>query len=139
MVEFDDYTKFAPHSDISKKLSNKNMKDVGIYTMAGPLFFGAMSLFDQKVEEQINEKKKYLIIRMKHVPMIDSSGATRLKNFIEDRNKSGRKVFLTTLQPKVKEILFVDEEFTKLIADNNIFDTTDEALDFIKAKYIDVN
>ncbi|MFA6073276.1 MAG: SulP family inorganic anion transporter [Candidatus Woesearchaeota archaeon] len=137
LVEFDEYTKFAPNKELSKRLNaDHSLKDVGIYTMAGPFFFGAMNVFDSKVEEHIDVKKKYLIIRMKHVPLIDSSGIERMKSFIESRNKGGNKVFLTTLQPKVKEVIFDDEEFKKLIADNNIFDTSEEALDFIKAKYL---
>jgi SulP family sulfate permease len=138
IMEINDLMEHDPHKELQKLLNgDKNLQDkLGIYTMNGPFFFGAMSIFESKISEHVDVKKKYLIIRMKHVPFIDASAITRLKAFIKERNKNSCKVFLTTLQPKVKESLFNDEEFEELISENNIFETTEEAVEFVKKKYM---
>jgi SulP family sulfate permease len=117
--------------------ADPKLKDkVSVYTVNGPFFFGAMSVFDRKLQEHMNATKPYLLLRMKYVPFIDATATERLKQFIRDRNKAGGKVFLVTIQPRVREAIFTDEEFREIIVDNNLFESTEEAVHYIRRKYI---
>ncbi|MEM4755829.1 MAG: SulP family inorganic anion transporter [Candidatus Woesearchaeota archaeon] len=138
LMEIKPIEEYDPTHELSLLLKeNPKLRDnVSIYTLHGPFFFGAMTLFDTKLEEHMHIKKKYIILRMKHVPYIDASAVIRLVDFIKSRNKKGYKVFLAHLQDGVRETLFANPEFQELIVDNNLFDTTDEAIDYILKKYL---
>ncbi|PIN80651.1 sodium-independent anion transporter [Candidatus Woesearchaeota archaeon CG10_big_fil_rev_8_21_14_0_10_32_9] len=133
LTEIHNLEEHDPKQELEKlyKGEAKLKEIVSIYTMNGPFFFGALNIFDNKLEEHIHIKKKYIILRMKHVPFIDTSAIERLITFIKDRNKHESKVYLTTLSQETKKTLFSNKEFLELIAENNIFDTTEEAIQHI--------
>jgi len=106
-------------------------EQVSIYNIHGPFFFGAMNVFDRALNEHIHAKKPFIILRMKHVNFIDSTGVERLKSFIEERGKDSSKVMLVELHPKVKAILMKDEAFLHLMSKQHIFNSTKEAGNYI--------
>lgn len=108
---------------------------VSVYTIHGPFFFGAMSVFDKKINEQIPLKKPILILRMRHVPFIDSTGVVRLNTFLKERKKKKYKVYMTSISPAVRKKLFADEEFKSLMLKDNIFKSTQLAIDRIQQEY----
>ncbi len=107
---------------------------VGIYTLHGPFFFGAMSLFDHKIDEHLQMGRPYTILRMKHVPFIDSTGVLRLVTFLKDREKMHRVVLISGLQLRVKKVLLQNHDFQKLMlkeGEKRLFEHTTEALEYI--------
>ena len=111
----------------------KEIKDkVNVYTINGPFFFGAMNVFDDKVSEEINLQKKYFILRMRHVPFIDSTGVERLKTFIQKQKKRKVVVLMTGLKPEVYAKLFADVEFKHIMDKKYLFDRTSEALHYVE-------
>lgn len=116
------------------KQEKKIKENVSVYTIYGPFFFGAMSIFEKKITEHNDFKKLYLIIRMKNVPFIDSTALVRLKDIVSGRIKSGKEVYLVGLLPSVKKQILEDEEFMSLIGKNHILEGTKEALGEIKKK-----
>jgi SulP family sulfate permease len=104
---------------------------VSVYTLHGPLFFGAMSIFDRKVSEHIDTKMPIVILRMKHVPFIDSTAITRLNSFISSRHRQGYTVLISGLLPEVAESLKKDHEFMRIMSTDHIFEHTNDALDHI--------
>jgi len=111
----------------------KEIKDkVNVYTINGPFFFGAMNVFDDKVSEEINLQKKYFILRMRHVPFIDSTGVERLKTFIQKQKKRKVVVLMTGLKPEVYAKLFADAEFKHIMDKKYLFDRTSEALHYVE-------
>ncbi len=117
-----------------KSLPEKFRNKVEIFTINGPFFFGAINIFDSKISEQINFRKKYIILRMKYVPFIDISGIERLKSFILFQNKQNRIVLLIGLKSEVKRSLFKDKEFVKILTKKHVFERTNDALDYIELR-----
>nr|WP_269429702.1 sodium-independent anion transporter [Methanococcoides methylutens] len=110
-------------------------ENVAVYTINGPFFFGAMNVFEHKVDEQIKMSKKHIVIRMRYVPFIDTTGIERLKSFISLRKKMGQKVYLTSVQPSVMAVIDSDNDLTGMIREKDVlvFSRTQEALGFLKS------
>lgn len=98
------------------------------YSVSGPT--GAMTVFENKVDEHIHMSKPHMIIRMYYVPFIDTTGIERLKSFIITRKGTGAKVYLTTVQPEVMRSINSDAVLNKLMQDKDatVFKSTQEAL-----------
>lgn len=109
-------------------------KNVQVYTINGPFFFGAMNVFESKINEHMNISKPYIILRMRYVPLIDTTGIERLRSFIHSSRKMKQKVYITSMQPEVRSKILCDKEFRKMIFANHVvlFDSTWEALDHLK-------
>ena len=72
-------------------------KDVLLYEINGPLFFGAARQFQETV---INThlQPKVIIIRMRYVPLIDATGYQSLKEIIKSYKSRGIKVILSGIR-----------------------------------------
>ncbi|ABE53054.1 SulP family inorganic anion transporter [Methanococcoides burtonii] len=118
-------------------LSDPYLKDnVAVYTINGPFFFGAMAVFENKVDEHIHMSKPHIIIRMRYVPFIDTTGIERLKSFITTRKGTGEKVYLTTVQPEVMRSINSDTVLSKLMQEKDVivFKSTQEALGYLQER-----
>ena len=63
-------------------------KDIEIFEINGPLFFGASSFFQDNLNA-IETKPKVLILDMEHVPVIDATGIHILEKVIKTSLKNG--------------------------------------------------
>lgn len=79
-------------------------KDVLVFEITGPLFFGAALRF-QHVMKEVSDKHRVVVLRMKYVPMIDATGIKRLEDMVKGMQARHRKVFLTDLVPAVEHEL----------------------------------
>lgn len=75
--------------------------DISIYTLNGPLFFGAAAKLDQELGSTPGSHKPIKIIRMKYVSVIDATGITALRAIVKHHKKMGGTVLLSTVQPNV--------------------------------------
>ena len=78
--------------------------NIELYEINGPFFFGA----GNKAEElmtRFREKPAVRIIRMRHVPFIDSTGIHNLSNIIITSKQQGIEVVLSGVNPKVHAVL----------------------------------
>lgn len=69
-------------------------KDVLIYEVNGPFFFGAASKF-KEAARVVEEDTKVLILRLRNVPAIDSTGLSTIEDFYEDCKKQGMILLLS--------------------------------------------
>ncbi|MDL2261256.1 SulP family inorganic anion transporter [Methanimicrococcus sp. OttesenSCG-928-J09] len=101
-----------------------------VYTINGPFFFGAMNIFDQKVNVHLPTKRQVIIIRMRYVPYVDATATSRLNEFIERRNKENKYVIITGIRPVVKKHLLRDEIFDNHVRNKDVylFDSTELAV-----------
>lgn len=116
-----------------KSIVEKNnlFKDkLAIYTIDGPFFFGAITLFEQKVNEYVHTKRRIIIVHMKHVPFIDTTALATLNSFIKSRKSEKKYVLLTGLKPAVKRYLMRDPAFSNHIQTEYVwmFETIEEAV-----------
>lgn len=99
---------------------------VQVYEINGPFFFGAAETFRDTVG-LVGARPKVLIIRMRHVPAIDSTAMRALRDLHRDFTKHGTLVLLSDVhaQPLVAlgRAYLLDE-----IGDDNIFGNIDDAL-----------
>lgn len=79
-------------------------KDVAVYEIEGPFFFGVANKFEETIK-QIGGSPKIRIIRMRKVPFMDSTGANNLKNLIVMSHKDKTKILLSGVNESVKAVL----------------------------------
>jgi SulP family sulfate permease len=97
-----------PNSNTDEILFDEELKEipkeVNIYEIEGPLFFGASQLFEETIN-QLNDYPKILIIRTRHLPFVDSTGIQRLKEVIKKFQHQGVKILISGMNLKVREDL----------------------------------
>ncbi|AKB85381.1 Sulfate permease [Methanococcoides methylutens MM1] len=137
IIDISSMENYDPSEGINATINSDPYLDenVAVYTINGPFFFGAMNVFEHKVDEQIKMSKKHIVIRMRYVPFIDTTGIERLKSFISLRKKMGQKVYLTSVQPSVMAVIDSDNDLTGMIREKDVlvFSRTQEALGFLKS------
>src|SRR5690625_2893609 len=109
-------------------------KGVVLYEVRGALFFGAAQTFQNTLSE-IKGKPEVLILRMRHVPFIDATGAYRLKEVIRNFSRRNVDVILSGINPQVQEDLEKNEIYTVLEKENihtNIEDSLARAEQLLK-------
>ncbi len=103
--------------------------DISIYTLNGPLFFGAAAKLDQELNNTPGRHKHVKIIRMKYVPVIDASGISALKAIVKNHKRMKGIVLFATIQPQVYRLMeksgMVDE-----LGKENFFKKTSHAFKY---------
>ena len=103
-------------------------KEIEIYEISGPFFFGAAKHYSQVLKGRASSTK-VLIIRMRHVPFIDATGTHNFKEAIKSLRSEDRIIILSGVQPNVKKEL--DKSgISALLGPEHIFDNFDTALSY---------
>ena len=105
-------------------------KEIGIYEISGPFFFASAKQYSSTLKS-IGVKSKVLIIRMRHVPFIDSTGMHNLKDVVKEIRHAGTRVILSGVQPGVMKELGKSGFFDHF-DQNNVFAAFDQALKHAK-------
>jgi SulP family sulfate permease len=79
-------------------------RDVLVYRIAGPLFFGASSTIAMALE-RIGRFPKAVILDLSSVPLADSSAASSLKAFVQRAQRHGARVYAAGVTPHVRHVL----------------------------------
>jgi SulP family sulfate permease len=74
-----------------------------VVSVMGPLFFGTVSTFNN-VLEQLNGNQD-IILNLRTVPLLDTTGISVLEELIEQLEKEGRRIYLTGLTEPVRSYL----------------------------------
>ena len=101
-------------------------KDVEVYEINGPYFFGAGNRAEEMMQRFGNDPK-VRIIRMRKVPFIDSTGLHNLENLCLMSKKENVQIVLSGVNPKVEAVL-VKNGFVELLGRENICNHIDIAL-----------
>ncbi|MCC7158648.1 MAG: STAS domain-containing protein [Ignavibacteria bacterium] len=108
-------------------IQNKSIpKGVLIYEINGPFFFGAASKFKEAIRI-VNKSTKVLIIRLRNVPAIDSTGIATLEDFYYDCKKNNTILVISGIHAQP---MFASERAGLLdkIGEENIRGNIDDAL-----------
>ncbi len=73
---------------------------VRVFDVSGPLFFGAAQKF-QDVLSEINDRQHVIIIRLRHVPMVDATGMHRIGHIVQQLERQRKQVIVTDVVPGV--------------------------------------
>lgn len=115
----------------------RDCPQISIYTIEGPLFFGAAEKFEQTMLKTIQERPKVFILRMRKVPYIDSTGEEYFRNILQNINSYGGKVFVTNVQPGLERMLKRSGLYDLMEAEH-FYNTTSDAIS-AACQYIEVN
>lgn len=103
---------------------------VVVYEIEGPFFFGAAEKFKETLGE-ISRKPRVLVLRMRHVSAIDSTGLNALKDLIRRSRKDGTRVILSGIHAQPMAALaragLLDE-----LGEENLVGSLSEALEVIR-------
>ncbi len=131
--------KFSDVSVLTKEIDDKEFgydlidgkyilpTDVEVFEITGPLFFGAAYKFKDAMK-YIKQHPKVLIIRMRHVPIIDATGIQTLKEVIHEFEKHHTKIILSELNSEQITKELQDSRLLFAVGKANVTDTFDKAL-----------
>lgn len=107
-------------------------KDVEVYEINGPFFFGAVDKFKEAVKT-LESPPKIRIIRMRNVPAIDSTGLHVLEDLLMESKQEGTKLIFSGVHAQPL-MAFEQSGFLKKVGEENVFANIDQAL--VRAKDI---
>lgn len=93
------------NTDEEKDLELKLCPQIIVLEIDHPLFFAAASNFALKLNSILNEDVRVLILRMKHVNYIDTTGITILQDIVENIQRKGGTVIFSRMQKKVYDTI----------------------------------
>jgi len=99
---------------------------VEVYEISGPFFFGAAEMFKDRLT-RIAGKPKVLILRMRHVPAIDSTGLHALRELVRRSRKEGTLVLLADVHAQ-PVVALERSGFLYEIGEDNVTGNIDDAL-----------
>ena len=123
---------FSNQIDISDgtEVTHKEVLNVAdgveIYEIDGPFFFGIANKFDEMMHN-MGDKPMVRIIRMRHVPFIDSTGIHNLETLISSSRSEGIHVVLSGVTPQVRTVL-ENAKIHNLIGEDHICDHITKAV-----------
>ena len=122
--EFSDDRRINPSDKTD--LTKRSPPGVEIFEINGPFFFGAATMFKEEVESVLG-KPKVLIIRMRNVPAIDSTGLHALRQIVRRSRKEGTRVLLSDVHSQPMIALGRSDLLDEL-GEENIFGSIEDAL-----------
>ncbi|QBP41134.1 SulP family inorganic anion transporter [Paenisporosarcina antarctica] len=99
---------------------------ISIYTIDGPLFFGAAQAFEQTIMKAIDFKPKVLLLRMGKVPFMDTTGEAYLTSIVKDFSRHG-VVLISGIKPQPKKLL-INTGLADLLGEEHFFEHTGDAI-----------
>jgi sulfate permease, SulP family len=108
---------------------------VQVYEIAGPFFFGAAEMFKTRLDT-VAGSPRALIIRMRHVPAIDSTGLHALRDLVRRARRDGTLVILSDVHSQPVVALERSGLYEEL-GEENVLGHLDDALNRARA-YLDL-
>ncbi len=123
------------HEDLINELPNNQelavlSEDILVYSIDGPVFFGAVKNFEHALASTHNDPN-VLIIRLRWVPLIDFTGLQALEEAIIDLQNRGVHVILCGARPKIEDKLR-KAGIMDLLGQNNFANELSKALTISK-------
>jgi SulP family sulfate permease len=110
-----------------KNIRALHSKDIEVYEIDGPFFFGVADML-QNTLLHLAKAPKTVILRMRAVPAIDSTGIAALESFLMNCRKRKIRLIITEICQAPKAAL--DKAgFTESCGQENFMDTLEEALE----------
>lgn len=109
----------------------KYTEEIFIKHLSGPLFFGYTSEFSA-LTKQIPETASNVILRMEKVPYVDQSGVYAMEDTILGLHLRGVKVHIVGLKKQPKYMLERIDIIPDLIPENEVFESFDTCINYLK-------
>jgi SulP family sulfate permease len=125
-VDVQQVTEHELHQEFAHQGFTALPPGVLVYSVEGPLFFGAVENFERALATTHTDPQ-VLIIRLRWVPFIDITGLQTLEEVIHDLHKRGVRVMLTGANARV-ETKLEKAGIVELVGRANLFSSLKEAL-----------
>lgn len=109
--------------------NNAQCPQIMSYTIHGPLFFGAADRFESMITRLINEHPKVLILKMRHVSLIDVTGEANLASLILDYQNKDGTVLISELADGPLEMLEMSG-LSVVVGPDHFFSSTTDAINY---------
>lgn len=109
---------------------------ISMFTIEGPLFFGAAQTFEQNIMQTIHAKPNVLILRMGKVPFMDTTGESYFRSIVHHFTKQGGTLLVSGAAPRLQETLKKTALYDE-IGENHFFDHTGDAIMYALA-HVDI-
>jgi SulP family sulfate permease len=100
----DDTDDFETSSALDASQRNALPKGVEVFQLRGPLFFGVANRLADVIDSVAGSPRAF-IVRMREVPMMDATGASKFSDFVRKSGKHGTAVIISGLQPQPESVL----------------------------------
>ncbi len=118
------------------EIDKKRLADVGVHVenvpknvkvayLTGTIFFAVVDKLARKLKD--GGMTDGLILSMRGVPVMDVSGIQALIELVKEMNENGTKVYLTSVQPKVLDLMR-QGGLLELIGEERVFDSAQYAI-----------
>jgi sulfate permease, SulP family len=87
---------------------------ISIFSIEGPLFFGAAQMFSQSIMNTIHYTPKILILRMSKVPFMDLTGEDHLRTIVKALQNQGILVLVSGLNAQPEKTMHVTGLFESI-------------------------
>ena len=119
---FGDHGIFVEEQMVSYNLS----KGVSVFEFSGPLFFGAAYKFKESFG-RLAQKPKVIIVRLRNVPVIDSTGISTLLKVKSDLESRGIPLIISEIKYDTMDEKLSEQLLAKM-GNENIWGTLGEAI-----------
>lgn len=121
----------APEKHDADLLLREHVPDnVIVFEMKGPFFFGVSDLLNETLR-RLSEKPHVFILRMRQVPMVDTTGLKALKNFALKCQEQNILFLVSGTRPNVLA-LFKKNQLDEVIGPAHLFPHIDAALAYAR-------
>ena len=79
-------------------------KGVEVFQLRGPLFFGVANRLADAIDSVAGSPRAF-IVRMREVPMMDATGASKFSDFVRECRKHRTALIISGLQPQPESVL----------------------------------
>jgi SulP family sulfate permease len=110
-------------NDVRRRLVPKGVE---IYEIDGPFFFGAAESFKEAISTVAN-RPKVLIIRMRRVPVIDSTGLHALEDLVQRSRRDGVLIILADVHSQ-PVLAITNSSLYDTLGEDNVVGNIDDAL-----------
>ncbi|MFC9712420.1 SulP family inorganic anion transporter [Paenibacillus sp. NPDC056933] len=102
---------------------------ISLYTIEGPLFFGAADMFEKSVMDSIQRRPGMLLLRMSKVPFMDTTGEANLASLVKHFERSGGMILFSGVQGQPLEMMR-KTGLMGYIHPDHMFEHTGEAINY---------
>jgi SulP family sulfate permease len=99
-------------------------RGVTVFELNGPFFFGAVEMFRETLDS-LSERPRVLIIRMRDVRALDSTGMHALVDVVRRSRRAGTDVILSDIQPQPRAALEASGMLDEIGPSNTAVDIDD--------------
>jgi SulP family sulfate permease len=125
----DKHNKVRPHI----VNSGRDCPQISMYTIEGPLFFGAAQMFEKTLIDTIHQRPSILILRMGRVPYMDTTGESNLTSIVRHFQKNGGTILISGIQSQPENVLKKTGLYDE-IGQEHFFKRTGDAITFALAR-----